>query len=75
MTNKGKMVRKTLKFLTDNEMEVHGHSVDVPLKPEIKKDGCKVGVSLYFLPGAIQIGGCKSLISLFAVTWDENMEW
>lgn len=40
--NKGGMARKTVKFLTDNEYELHGHSVDMPLKPEVVSDGCQI---------------------------------
>lgn len=42
--SKGGMARKTVKFLTDNEYELHGHSVDMPLKPEVVSDGCQVRI-------------------------------
>ena len=40
----GKIAHKTVKFLTDNEHEVHGHSFDAEMKPRILKDGCMVSL-------------------------------
>merc|ERR1712071_250212 len=34
------IAHKTVKFLTDNEQEVHGHSFDAEMKPRILNDGC-----------------------------------
>lgn len=40
----GKVIHKTVKFLTDNEKEIHGHSYDAEMTPEVE-DGCKVNLS------------------------------
>ena len=37
----GKFIHKTVKFLTDNENEIHGHSRDAEVMPEVEDD-CKV---------------------------------
>ena len=64
----GKLIHKTVKFLTDNENEVHGHSYNADVMPEIE-DGCKVRVMLIIMLAIRTAPFCDTLCTV-SFSWN-----